>query len=60
MADELSELTKNFALGIVLNSVDMPRQFKPMSLDRDQSGGAGGGPEDEEAENKSPIKPIQF
>lgn len=54
------EIFENLAFGVILNSMDMPRQFKPMNLDRDQSAGFGGGPDDPEAENKLPIKPIRL
>lgn len=54
------EIWENLAMSIVLGSINMPRQFAPMNLDRDQSQGAGGGPDDPDAENKLPIKPIRI
>lgn len=54
------EIWENLAMSVVLGSLNMPRQFTPMNLDRDQSQGSGGGPDDPDAENKLPIKPIRI
>jgi hypothetical protein len=54
------KIWEDLAMSIVLNSINMPREFKPMNLDRDEMAGFGGGPDDPEAENKMPIKPICF